>query len=165
MSELINVAIDYPDKELLSDDANWRKFCSLWPLAKEDMDRTTAHWNYGIELGPARITHEEANGLSTMGLRVILKPLPGAMIVKMQDRHKWEHRVGVTPDDLTSGRAVQIAIPDIGLLQIKDVCVEEDCCTDFLQQRLNEGWRILAVCPPNAARRPDYILGRTKAPD
>jgi hypothetical protein len=41
----------------------------------------------------------------------------------------------------------------------------DDACTDNLQAHLNEGWRIIAVCPPDAKRRPDYILGRTKRAD
>lgn len=44
----------------------------------------------------------------------------------------------------------------IGVDQVK---VLEDCCTDSLQRRLEEGWRILAICPQPHQRRPDYILG------
>jgi hypothetical protein len=57
---------------------------------------------------------------------------------------------------------VYVQVPHIGLLMINEVQVEEDCCTDNLQRLLDKGWRILCVCPPNAQRRPDYILGRTK---
>lgn len=57
---------------------------------------------------------------------------------------------------------VYVQVPHVGLLAINEVEVCEDFCTDQLQRKLNEGWRILCVCPPNAARRPDYILGRTK---
>lgn len=60
---------------------------------------------------------------------------------------------------------VNVAIPNLGLLTVTEVMVEEDCCTDNLQRRLNEGWRILCVCPPKNARRPDYILGRQKDMD
>lgn len=60
---------------------------------------------------------------------------------------------------------VHVAIPNLGLLTVEEVMVEEDCCTDNLQRRLNEGWRILCVCPPKNARRPDYILGRQKDMD
>lgn len=65
---------------------------------------------------------------------------------------------------LPSGQhvTVHVQIPHIGLLMMDEVTVEENCCTDRLQQRLDEGWRILCVCPPNAQRRPDYVLGRTK---
>lgn len=60
---------------------------------------------------------------------------------------------------------LHIAIPNIGLLVIDEVRVEEDSCTDQLQRRLDEGWRIIAVCPPNGTRRPDYVLGRSKHKD
>lgn len=62
----------------------------------------------------------------------------------------------------TAKNAVHIHVPNIGLLMINEVMVLEDSCTDILQQHLNENWRILAVCPPNGTRRPDYVLGRTK---
>ena len=45
------------------------------------------------------------------------------------------------------------------LLGINELCLKEDCCTDELQQALDEGWRLLAVCPQES-RRPDYVLGR-----
>ena len=55
-----------------------------------------------------------------------------------------------------------IHIPNVGLLMIDEVKLLENTCTNTLQMELDEGWRILAVCPPNGVRRPDYILGRTK---
>lgn len=57
---------------------------------------------------------------------------------------------------------LNLALPNIGLLSINEVTWLEDACTQDLQSKLDNGWRILAVCPPNGARRPDYILGRTK---
>lgn len=57
---------------------------------------------------------------------------------------------------------VHVQIPHVGLLAIDEVDVLEDCCTDVLRTHIDKGWRILAVCPPNAARRPDYVIGRTK---
>ncbi|WP_342163019.1 hypothetical protein [Methylobacterium sp. SD21] len=58
---------------------------------------------------------------------------------------------------------IQIAIPNLLLFAVDEVLLLEDSCTDRLQDHLTEGWRILAVCPPAAQRRPDYILGRQKA--
>jgi hypothetical protein len=65
---------------------------------------------------------------------------------------------------LPDGRDVKVyvQIPHIGLLTMNEVKLLENACTDALQDVLDDGWRILCVCPPNAARRPDYILGRTK---
>lgn len=53
----------------------------------------------------------------------------------------------------------QVHLPGNELLKIREVMVKEDCCTDVLQDRLKEGWKIIAVCP-QPSRRPDYILGR-----
>lgn len=55
---------------------------------------------------------------------------------------------------------ISVALPGLGLLAINDVQVAEDCCTNGLQDYLNDGWRILAICPQPDQRRPDYILGR-----
>ena len=41
--------------------------------------------------------------------------------------------------------------------------MKEDVCTDVLQQELNNGWRIIAICVQADQRRPDYILGRYNA--
>lgn len=57
---------------------------------------------------------------------------------------------------------IQVAIPNLLLFAVDEVMVVEDECTDRLQGHLNEGWRILAVCPPANQRRPDYVLGRQK---
>lgn len=41
-----------------------------------------------------------------------------------------------------------------------ELMLKEDCCTDEMQNYLNDGWRIIAVCVQPDQRRPDYILGR-----
>ncbi|AHH02917.1 hypothetical protein PPGF8SP_0058 [Pseudomonas phage SPM-1] len=51
------------------------------------------------------------------------------------------------------------AIPGPNLQNVNRLLLKEDCCTDELQNALDAGWRLLAVCPQEA-RRPDYILGR-----
>jgi len=56
---------------------------------------------------------------------------------------------------------VNVTVPDIGLFKVKSVRVLESACTDDLQSFLDDGWMILAVCP-QAARRPDYVLGTTQ---
>lgn len=53
----------------------------------------------------------------------------------------------------------QVHLPGNELLKVRKVQVREDYCTDALQNDLDEGWRIIAVCP-QASRRPDYILGK-----
>ena len=51
--------------------------------------------------------------------------------------------------------------PGPSLLNVDETLLMEDACTDALQENLNNGWRILAVCP-QPQRRPDYVLGRKK---
>jgi hypothetical protein len=105
--------------------------------------------------------------LADLGLDVNLSEdhSTSTMVVKLADRvSALEARQGDTtlPQKIMAGAAVQISIPDLALLYINEVTHMDDACTDTVQEMLNEGWRILAVCPPNAQRRPDYILGRRK---
>lgn len=54
---------------------------------------------------------------------------------------------------------VGVPQPGLGLNQYNSLMMCEDICTDRLQQYLDDGWRIIAVCPQPDSRRPDYILG------
>lgn len=49
---------------------------------------------------------------------------------------------------------------DTSMQLINQILLLEDCCSDYLQQALKRGWRIIAVSPQPDQRRPDYILGR-----
>jgi len=61
---------------------------------------------------------------------------------------------------LQFNQKVGVHISDLGLLSVKEVTWLEDACTEELQRQLDEGWRILAICPQQDSRRPDYVLGR-----
>lgn len=102
--------------------------------------------------------------IAHLGLDVDLRPLDPAcstMIVKLQDRIAALGLRGASDVALAAaGASVQIHVPDGPLMYVDEVKHLDDACTDELQTHLEEGWRILAVCPPNAQRRPDYILGR-----
>jgi hypothetical protein len=54
-----------------------------------------------------------------------------------------------------------VHVPNLGLLSINQLGYAVDKCTEELQDIVNQGWRILAVCPQPDQRRPDFILGRT----
>ncbi|MGH9892331.1 MAG: hypothetical protein ACREA0_10180 [bacterium] len=115
---------------------------------------------------PVVVDHDGLRALASLGLTVALEddPQSATVLVKLQNRLE---ALGIRCDELAEacarGAAVQIALPDVGLLSIDEVDHLDNCCTDEVQHRLNEGWRILAVCPPNAQRRPDYIIGRRRA--
>lgn len=50
--------------------------------------------------------------------------------------------------------------PTPWLNQVVRTMLLSDACTDQLQSKIAEGWRIVAVQPQPDQRRPDYILGR-----
>lgn len=140
---------------------DWKVFAALWPLAPEEKPEN----EYSLNCGPTMISAVDAQLLVDAGFVLTILPHNSLMQVKLQDQRKWEYGEQVTPRDLMNGDAVQITIPDMALMYIDEVTWLDDACTEMVQDHLNEGWRILAVCPPNAQRRPDYILGRRKRRD
>lgn len=120
-----------------------------------------------LNYGEDHYFSEEACALvARIGLSITLKPVgsdAAGMLVKLTDRiAQLELRGKTDAEKALAGGIVQVHIPDFSIMFINEVTHLNDCCTDELQSHLNEGWRILAVCPPNAQRRPDYILGRRK---
>jgi hypothetical protein len=77
-------------------------------------------------------------------------------------------QIGVRPSKGELGvalRAYQVHLPGNELLEIDEVQVVENVCTESLQGELDQGWRIVAVLPLVGQRRPDYVLGRySRAP-
>lgn len=140
---------------------DWEEVQKYHPLATGNKPKDPWDLNHYFDT-PTRLTDEEILNLQRLGFELKVMPYPGAMITKMSDRNKWEYDAHAQPEDLLSGKAVQVSIPDMALLYINEVIVETDLCTDQLQTLLDDGWRMLAVCPPNAQRRPDYVLGRVK---
>lgn len=132
-----------------------RQIVPQLPESKEEWMSTRFLVDLG-ELGP--IANE-------FGLLLKMYPTRNGMLVSLKDRiHKLESEMKLTKHDMAvAGTVVQVHIPNIGLLAMNEVKVLDDACTDSLQEALDEGWSILAVCPPNAQRRPDYILGRANA--
>lgn len=68
--------------------------------------------------------------------------------------------VKVVQETSQYNQKVNVHMPGQALSMYNDVMLCEDYCSDSLQQRLHEGWRIIAACPQPDQRRPDYILGR-----
>jgi hypothetical protein len=83
-------------------------------------------------------------------------------VLKFQSNNQWEDLSGRNATVIN--QRVNVAVPGIGLLQIREVRIEDDLCTEVLQNRLDDGWRILAICPQPDQRRPDYVLGRFAQP-
>lgn len=125
----------------------FEKLKAMFPEGPQDEEARLKSYNWPHE---ALIDLEtDGRWLTDQGFEYAIKNFKGTMPLKTA---------------MPSGEmvTVYVQVPHVGLLAIDEVEVCEDYCTDQLQRKLNEGWRILCVCPPNAARRPDYILGRTR---
>lgn len=107
-----------------------------------------------------RMTWEEVQAWFDAGFKLDLEPCKSMMLVKRKDI--TGHDDDSTHEQFMSGKLFNVTLPDVGLLLIDEVTWLDDACTEMLQRKLDDGWRILAVCPPNAQRRPDYILGRRR---
>lgn len=107
-----------------------------------------------------RLHMEEAAELERVGIPLEIEGTDGTMLVRQKGSQIW--RGEELPSHLVEGTVVQITIPDMALMLINEVTWMDDACTEDLQCKLDDGWRILAVCPPHSQRRPDYILGRKK---
>jgi len=57
-------------------------------------------------------------------------------------------------------QSVQIHFPGHELSHFGQVDWEEDACTEKIQKRMDDGWRIIACIPQAGQRRPDYVLGK-----
>lgn len=55
---------------------------------------------------------------------------------------------------------VEVHTPGNALTAYNATALLQDACTDKLQEQLDAGWRIIAVCPQPDQRRPDYVLGK-----
>jgi hypothetical protein len=60
----------------------------------------------------------------------------------------------------TYNNKCDVHMPGNMLASYNEVMLLEDSCSDVLQESLQAGWRMIAVCPQPDQRRPDYILGR-----
>lgn len=102
--------------------------------------------------------------LESTGIGFTIKPVKHNIFRKTGTEErlkKMEREMKLLRFQAHAGDSVaQIHVPNIGLLMVNEVEVREDLCTHALQTLLDEGWRILAICPSIDQRRPDYILGR-----
>jgi hypothetical protein len=91
--------------------------------------------------------------LVTEEQKIQLEELAAPFVVKDFKKLKLKEVV-------SNSTSFHVHVPSFGMMNIKKLHYLTDACTNVVQEHLNEGWRILCICPPLDARRPDYILGR-----
>lgn len=90
-----------------------------------------------------------------------------ALLLKMLDKQsETMSRIG---ENMTTGQhfnnKCEAPVPDAFLFKVNQTMLVADACSDYLQQQIKDGWRILTICPQPNQRRPDYILGRIASDD
>lgn len=119
-----------------------------WPSFEEVTKDEKSYWSFECVA-----TVEQVQALTDYGLRVRATRVRGMFYDK--DPQQLLRAVSAAKSE------VHVHVPGgVALTSVRKVDWLEDACTQELQGRLDEGWRIIAVCPPNDARRPTYILGR-----
>lgn len=79
-------------------------------------------------------------------------------IVAIQE--KFENALKGFDKQIEFNQKCDVHIGNLGLLNINQVGYCTDYCTEALQDVLDKGWRLLAVCVQPDGRRPDYVVGR-----
>lgn len=148
---IARVELSYPAQELITklamDQMVYEQLMTVWGGQAPNVENRDKGYMWPREL----LIDLETDGplLTSLGLTFEVKNFKGCLPLST-----------VIPQG--GPVTVQVQIPHVGLLAMNEVEVLENYCTEQLQTKLDQGWRILCVCPPNAARRPDYIVGRTK---
>lgn len=154
---IMRFSIPYDKRERLkTDDVLWEKFKAIVEISDDDRSSLYSDFEGDIEkvidlIGPIEVTGKITpfflNQFQEIAHR--MKNLESAHAKIMDENVSFNQRVGVH-------------VPGLGLLRMKTVQVVEDACTEKINDYLQKGWRIVAVCPQPDSRRPDYILGHHK---
>lgn len=141
MTALANIKLDYNWERQVKDHEEMKK---QFPSFYDKEGKPKHNWDFGDH---HIVDSEEMTRLSKMGVEFTVKRFAGVIPVNLAEK---------IPDNST----VHIHVPNYALNSYNEVTVLYDCCTETLQGKLDDGWRIIAVCPPINQRRPDYIIGR-----
>lgn len=145
---LANAKLTYDSARKLeaADEAFYAQARAVLPRLPEYADRAN-HWFNGDMI----VDDRQLEALTALGLALEVSRVRGLA-----------YPPGMPAGAPAPDRVVyQVSVANIGLLAVQRVEVLEDCCTHALQDWLTAGWRIIAVCPPNDARRPTYVVGHS----
>lgn len=102
-----------------------------------------------------QLTITEANSL---GVEFTVKERTNiARVSEYDDIGDFELRNSAAPVNTKCN----VIVAGTSIIDIKEVTIRSNYCTDALQIDLRDGWRILAICVQPDQRRPDYVLGKT----
>ena len=151
MSQVYHIEIGYQSAKLIKalPPEQYAELRAELPEFELAEDQTSVNeWNSWTVHG----TIADLDKLARFGLEPIVKRIRGQFLEQV-----FVPTAGRKPPPEPS--MVNISIPNAALFSVQTVDYLENSCTDTLQRWLDEGWRIVAVCPPNDTRRPTYIVG------
>ena len=110
------------------------------------------------------VTKDQLADLAVAGVRFTVTSEHKAAVDISQALMEWSDKPALqlnAPDaGHTYNNRCEVHIAGQALSLYNETELMEDACTDALQDKLNNGYRIIAACPQPDQRRPDYILGR-----
>lgn len=131
------------------------------------LDKIHRHGDYWYVSDKEIVDEHELATLVNMGLDVKIRKIKGLAYDQEFAKHMSSFNYGGTEQRANSTPTIlqpiyQVSVANVGLFDVDEIDYHEDACTDMIGKLLKEGWRIVAVCPPNDSRRPTYIMGRTR---
>lgn len=151
-------------KVLAISEEDYKKLRDLVPeLPENPLDKENFHFSWTTYTGHLESILEIVSKIEIESVVRVRKSgmenMEEALYRINNNLREMETRLDKYKDQLLNHR-VNVHVPGNALLNITEVHYEVDCCTDNLRNLMEDGWRILAVCPQPDQRRPDYILGR-----
>lgn len=149
MEQLITMELDYTNAEKIKA-LTWVQFEALKVRLPELKLAETQEDIPKYQAWDVVGTIHDVQYLTDLGLTVKISRVRGMYCEELP-------KLGVPqPQGL---QVVNISIPNAGLFAVKKLKVLENECTEYVDEWLAKGWRIVAVCPPNDTRRPTYVMG------
>lgn len=140
-----------------------------WFVSDADIGGVLVHFgirSYGKEPGVERVELMYSHSDPREAVQRMIDKLELAAARLTADPSQW--RMDTDPDhhgrDGGWNHKTESPVSGPHLHSVNRLMLCEDYCTDALQEKLDDGWRLVAVCPQEN-RRPDYVLGRCTAND
>lgn len=145
----VRIEFDYTYSQKARDmsEEDWADFISRFPELELSKDRTS-YFSFDSYFVDLKVVEK----LNEYGFNPMVSKIKGLQYLEEIS----------SKNAMSSTIVTQVSVPNNALFEVNEVTWLEDACTQLLQEHLDKGWRILAVCPSNDSRRPDYIIGRRK---
>lgn len=158
----------YKPKSIDSTSEDWQKLCAenleqiIAEYPKYEPVTITLQFSKYAEIIDAFVDDYESPKVKRV-FEVLVAPEPDSLIAMIQMHTELMQKQMQQLNHLTAqsfNDKCNVSVSDSFLHNINQTMLLEDCCTDHLQKQLQNGWRILTICPQPNQRRPDYILGK-----